>query len=329
LTRVHEQRAKAVNHLSAQLMRFGPAGPLSALCTASAGATAIKTRPPLEQKFPDYTQEVEWTFDLMPTETSYRVVVFDVHGFASKTETVRTIKIEPEPPPTVVLHAERWDPKAEFKSQARSPEIHDFEGMPLPLIDGMNPGPMRISFEAHGPFGIGKAQLKIGVVRGTSESEDAKNPKIEIWETLPLDEVPASERKFDKSKGAFVDSTDDERIPFYAMPSTDPAKKWGRVFAGGRYDYKPGGFLDENGKPFAFKAGDTVVIYVEVFNCNPDPAKALMAKSRLREREVVPWETFFRWCTDTLQEASRIEALMYMQQQVYDRPWFSIFGFGK
>ena len=51
-----------------------------------------------------------------------------------------------------------------------------------------------------------------------------------------------------------------------------------------------------------------------------------MGKSRLREKDLVSWEKFEAWCYETLQEASRIEALMQMQQRVYDRPWSSIFG---
>ena len=63
-----------------------------------------------------------------------------------------------------------------------------------------------------------------------------------------------------------------------------------------------------------------------LYNRNPDPSKALMAKSRFREKELVTWERFERWCYGTLQEASRIEALLIMQREVYDRPWLSIFG---
>ena len=331
LTRAHDQRAKAITTLNAAIMRpTFVSGPLAALSSANAVGGTLRTRPAMEQKFPQLVQEATWEFDVRPTETSYRIVVFDIHGFASKTETVRSIKIEAEPLPTVVLHRERWDPRAEYTSKSKTPEILDYEGLPLPLVDGVSPGPLRFSYEAHGPYGIGRVQLKVGVIRGSSESEDPKNPKLERWVTLPLDEVPPSKRKFERNKGAFSDSTEEEwRIPFYPEPSTVPDIRWPRIFAGGRYEYRPAGILDDEGQPFVFKTGDQVAVYVEVFNCNPDPEKALMAKSRLREKEVVSLDVFGRWLSDTLQEASRIEALMYLQQQVYDRPWFSIFGFGK
>jgi hypothetical protein len=256
--------------------------------------------------------------------------VFDEYGFSSKTETVRTIKVEPEPPPKVELHAESFPgwAGAEFQGKSRAAQLLDFEGMPLPLVDEGKPGPMPISFEAYGPYGLGKAQLKIGVIRGANDSEsETKKEKLERWVTLPLPEVKATERIFDKNKGAFVDSNDTESIPFYAVPSSKPDEMWPRIIGGARFDYFPTGFLNPaDGKPFVFKPDDQIVVYVEVFNRNPDPAKALMGKSRVREKDVVPMERFERWCFDTLQEASRIETLMYMQQQVYDRPWLSIFG---
>jgi hypothetical protein len=213
-----------------------------------------------------------------------------------------------------------------FKSRSKSPATLDFEGMPLPLLDNDKPGPLRISYEAFGPYGIGKAQLKIGVLRGGNDSEgDAEKPKLQRWVTLALPEVPPTDRPFEKATGAFADSDDNEAVPFYAPPAQS-AEMWPRIHAGGRLDYQPAGILDEDGRPFAFKVEDKIVVYVEVFNRNPDPAKALMAKSRLREKDLVSWERFEAWCYDTLQEASRIEALMYMQQKVYDRPWQPLLG---
>jgi len=323
LTRVQELKSRALANLSGGLLQAGPLGPLAGLCTANLASGSVPLR-----RFAKPQAAWEWQFDLRATETSYRVVVFDEYAFSSKTQTLRTIKVEPEPPPTVVLRPERWEPAAAFKSRSKSPLILDFEGMPLPLVDDDKPGPLRITYEAIGPYGIAKAQLKIGVIRGGNDSEgDAAKPKLQRWVTLPLAEVPPTDRQFDKSTGAFVDSSDKEAVPFYAIPSPKPAEVWPRIFAGGRLDYQPAGILDEDGRPFAFKQDDKIVVYVEVFNRNPDPNKVLMGKSRLREKDVVSWEKFEAWCYDTLQEASRIEALMYMQQRVYDRPWLSIFGF--
>src|SRR5262249_41758876 len=133
----------------------------------------------------------EWLLDLRSTETSYRVVVFDEHGFASKTATVRTLRIDPEPVPTVVLHPERFPPPPRFRSKFKTASLLDLGGMPLPLDDEGKPRPLKISYEAHGPYGIGKAQLKIGILRGVNESEgDAKKGRIESWVTLPLSLVP-------------------------------------------------------------------------------------------------------------------------------------------
>jgi hypothetical protein len=326
LTRTQEAHNLLMGSLGAVGGRT--AGPLPALAPIVAADQTVPLRR-FEQAVGSRRTTVEWVLELRPTETSYRVVVFDEHGFASKTATVRTLKLELEPPPTVVLHAERFPVRAAFKSKAKTVSLLDFGGMPLPMDEDNQPGPLKISYEAHGPYGVGKAQLKIGVIRGANDSEgNPKKDKIERWVTLPLALVPAdSQRPFVLSEGAFKDSGEREQIQFYQVPSAKPDEVWPAIFAGGRFDYQPAGFLNEDGTPFAFKPDDQVVVYIEVFNRNPDPTKALMGRSKFREKDLVPWEKFERWCYDTLQEASRIEALVYMQQQVYNRPWHSIFGF--
>jgi hypothetical protein len=325
LTRSHELQNRMLATLAAGMNQALAMGPLAGACTANASLAPVPLRR-FEQTFSTPTDTVQWSFDLKATETSYRVAVFDEYAFGGKTESVRAIKIEPEALPTVVLHPERWEPPPAFKSRNKSPQLIDFEGMPLPIVDDNKPGPLRVSYEAFGPYGIGRAQLKIGVIRGGNDSEgDPSKPKLQRWVTLPLEEIHDTERTFDKSRGAFVDSSDTEAVPFYPLPSPRPSEVWHRMHAGGRLDFQPAGILDEEGQPFAFKQDDQIVVYVEVFNRNPDPEKALMGKSRLREKDLVSWEKFEAWCYDTLQEASRIEALMFMQQRVYDRPWPSIF----
>src|SRR5204863_8335052 len=111
-------------------------------------------------------------------------------------------------------------------------------------------------------------------LRGGNDSEgETKKTKVERWVTLPLAEVPPGKRRFDKGKGAFEDSREKDQILFYPVPSPNLQQQWPRVVAGGRFDYRPTGFLDEDGKPFAFKPDDQIVVYREVFNRNPDPAK--------------------------------------------------------
>jgi hypothetical protein len=342
LTKAHERTGKMLANVSAFALQPGLLGPLTGLCAAGAGSANVPLRRFVELNSKSKATQIgdvsispknemtqaAFEFDLRPTETSYGVTVFDEYGFKGKTQSVRTIKIEPEPAPTVTLHPELWDPPPIFNSRSKTTTLIDFEGMPLPLVDDDKPGPVRVSFEAHGPYGIGKAQLKVGVIRGgnASEGDGDANPKLQRWVTLPLHEVAETDRTFDKTTGAFTDSDDKEAVPLYAVPSSRPAVLWPRTTAGGRLDFQPAGILDESGKPFAFKQDDRIVVYVEVFNRNPDTAKALMGKSRVREKDVVSWERFEAWCYDTLQEASRIETLMFLQQRVYDRPWSTISG---
>jgi hypothetical protein len=286
----------------------------------------------LEQYFQQGTQQVEWLIDLRPTETSYSVVVFDEYGFASKTKTVRALKIEPEPPPTVVLHSE-WD---RFAKLSNTTLVADFGGLPLPLLDGVA-GKEPISYDAFGPYGIGKVQLKIGVFRGQSGSgERQRRGVLELWATLELEEWVASKRRprpFDLSHGDFEDNLkkekDKDQVEFYPVPvpAASASSQWPRTLAGGSFDYHVAGFVDvRTGQPFEFQVGDHVVIYIEVFNRNTK--KPLMTRSpKAREKDLVSFEDFDRILIEVGQEMSRIKSLMYLQQQVYDRPWYSIFGF--
>lgn len=137
---------------------------------------------------------------------------------------------------------------------------------------------------------------------------------------LDLREVPATAREFDKSKGKFVDSEKNEQVPFYAVPNPRQTEKWPRVIGGGGFDYDPAGLLNnETGDPFVFQDKDQIVVFLEVYNCNPKQKDALMVRSKVREKEVVTLERFIAWRDAAMEEARRIEQLMFLQQQVYDR----------
>jgi hypothetical protein len=331
-TKQHDARAKALAQLTALTASAGSLGPppLTALAaTAPAYTPCPQPLRRLEVKLAQPAQEVQWVFPLTAAETSYRVVVFDEYGFASKTGTVRALKVEPEPAPSVVLHGEAWEIEAEFKSKNAKLKVYDLGGMPLPISASGKVGKMQISYEAYGPYGLGKAQLRIHVVRGANDSEgEGKKEKIERWGTLPLQETPPDRRLFDKSKGRFYEPLPKEQVFFYAVPvAASKHVPWPRVVGGGSFDYQTAGFIDDaTGLPFVFLPGDQVEVWVEVYNRHPDPAKALVGKSKIRDKEIVPVEQFARWLQDTQQEATRIEGLMKLQQQVYDRPWFSLFG---
>jgi hypothetical protein len=331
LSKTQQEWAQALSGLSALGMGAAPnTGALAAVSSTAALQTTVPLRK-ITQSFDKGSQHLEWTLKLRPTETSYSIVVFDEYGFQSKTQTVRTLKIEPEPPPTIVLLHESFPPpRAPFNKSKNKASFIDYEGLPLPIVSDGKPGKMPISYDAFGPYGIGKVQLKIGVFRGQKNSgQRLRRGILELWATLELEEFPEQKRVFNRDKGAFVDSPDKEQIHFYPLPVPAHARfaQWPRIEAGGRFDYKVAGFVDiRTGKPFEFLPGDHLVVYLEVFNRNPK--KPLMAKSqKVREKDLTTFAEWEHICYETLQEASRIEALMYMQQQVYDRPWYSIFGF--
>src|SRR5207247_4448100 len=126
--RTHEQRAQTLTQLSAITAGLTPLGPrpLVSLSTGTAGQAPVLLQR-REQKLTTPAEVIEWRLDLRATETSYRVVVFDEYTFASKTGTVRAIKVEPEPSPTIVLHPERWPVSPAFKSKAKTAQVLDFE----------------------------------------------------------------------------------------------------------------------------------------------------------------------------------------------------------
>jgi hypothetical protein len=335
LSKTHQDRVNLASTLSALAMSAAPnTGALTALGPATAAQQSVPLRR-FEWSSAAGAKEVQWQIDLRPTETTYSIVVFDEYGFASKTYTVRALRIEPEPPPTVELLAESWSAAPEFSKGKSKHSYADFEGLPLPIVSNGKPGPMPISYKAFGPYGIGKVQLKIAVFRGQNNSGDRlRRGIVELWGTLELEEFaqsPRRPRRFDLSTGAFEDSTNKEQIYFYPLPLSigDDKAAWPRMLAGGRFDYKVAGFIDvRTGRPFVFQPDDHVVVYLEVFNRNPDPKKALMARSaRAREKDVTTLEIFVKVLNDTLQEAERLAVLMRMQEEVYDRPWLSIFGF--
>jgi hypothetical protein len=327
-TKTHEGQAAVASTLSALALCATPnAGPLAAVTSAVAGQANVPLRQLTLRRFAPDAQEARWHLDLRPTETSYSIVVFDEYLFASKTKTLRALKIEPEPPPVVTLHP-HWQ-----AGDSKSAYV-DFESLPLPIIKG-EASPVLIAYDAFGPYGIGKVQLKIGVFRGRDNSgERLRRGILELWGTLELEEVvlpPRRPREFELDAGAFKDSAAKEQISFFAVPVRRAFRDlhWPRQLAGGRFVYKVAGFVDvRTGLPFEFAPEDRIVLYLEVFNRNPDPAKALAARSaRAIEKELTTRENFYRIADEALGEVSRIEALMYMQQQVYDRPWLSIFGF--
>src|SRR5262249_49133633 len=157
------------------------------------------------------------------------------------------IAIVPERPPQVALVRERFLPRKEFQVGRRIEEF-DLDALPVSLDEEGKPGPVRIAFTATGPYGLGRARLRLRVLQKLEGSEQDTPKGAEHWFTLPLREVNRPDRgPFDPQRGVFKESDDDEEVPFHAIVPKDP---WAlpRTVGGGRFDFQTSDLLDEKGR---------------------------------------------------------------------------------
>ena len=316
---VQRNAVEVLSTMSALGQRIAPTatGPLAGTASLLTGRGDIVMRR-LRQTFAKGTDRLRWTFKLRPTETGYRIKVFDEHGFANVPVPPRGIAIVPERPPQVALLRERFLPAKAFRLDGPE-EDFEVDGMPAALDAEGRPGPIRIAYSATGPFGLGRAQLRFRVLKKGEGSQQETPQGEEHWYTLPLIEKRASDKgPFDPSRGVFKDSEDNEEVPFHAVVSKDRLQL-PRTVGGGRFEFKTSDLLDTNGQRIKLRAGDQIEFFVEVFNRNPDSGEAVAGRSETRIKTFVPGEEFVRWALDTLQEESRLRQLETRQRGVFDR----------
>jgi hypothetical protein len=256
------------------------------------------------------------TFELRPAETTYRVIVTDEHGFENIPPPRRGIRIIPEDPPHVVLLREEFRPVGRLGGLKGPGSDFEVEGMPVPPG-----GRIRIAYSCTGPYGIGAARLRFRVLKKISNSEESTPTEDKgDWIPLPLIEVKATKDAglFDARRGVFAHSGEDEQIQFYAMPSADPERTFGRTPAGGRFDFETKGIPDGKGGYIDLLPGDQLEYFVEVF-ADPDlnPARP-SARSEVRRKVIVTVTELVRWLDETLQEERRIRQLETRQRGVFD-----------
>jgi hypothetical protein len=299
------------------LLAAPAAGPLEAATGLQVARGEIVLRR-LPQSFPDGKSEVQWTFDLRPTETAYRIEVLDRYDFASAPRPPRGILIAPERPPQVALLRERFLPRKTFVSKGPD-EDFEVDGMPLPIDRTGKAGKIRIAYSAAGPYGLGHARLRYRVLRKAEGSQEEAPAREERWLTLPLREVPAEADAgpFDPKHGVFQNSDDDEEVPFHAAPSPDRWNVLPRTLGGGRFEFDAGGIPDGKGGLIRPREGDQIEFFVEVVNRNPNAEEAVVGRSETRVKTVVSDEDFIRWSIDVLQEESRLRQLEQKQRGVF------------
>jgi hypothetical protein len=253
------------------------------------GNRDVDGRPqPPDELAPD-GRSAGWTFATSPKMIGYRIELTDARGFRNPAPFRRGVRMMPDEPPMVEFQKESTrnpDPTA-FDGQG-DPRIYVWE-MPVAWIPSGIPGegetgPIQVIYTAQSELGIGRANI---VYRVLSRGEPIENihprddPHGRVYTRLPLSPVTADIKKvgkwipdlglFEKSfagLGLYDRRRREVNVELYRMPSPNPSTEPGELEGGGRFNFqtaelrKPGA----NGTQQKLEVGDTVELYVEVFD---------------------------------------------------------------
>ncbi len=240
-----------------------------------------------------------FVFPTTPRMIGYRLELEDSLGFTNPTPIRRNVRMWEDRPPVV-----------EFRPETtRNPDPGEFDGQgnPKDYEWDMALGPdglVMVIYNARSEVGIRNANIRYRVVpRGVQFDlypEEYKNishpredPNLLVYDRLPLSRVVLDPMKdlgpFVSDLGLFtysyrgVSRFDRNKVnaEFYAFPSRDAEKEPGQLEAGGRRNFEVAGLLKKipelqsDGsvvmKNAKLEIGDTVEVYVEVFDKLPGP----------------------------------------------------------
>jgi hypothetical protein len=245
-------------------------------------------------------REGEAIFELLAGETSYRVAVEDIHGFANAAPPRRGVSIVPDEPPRVSLLPERFT----LPGPAGPGDDPDVEGMPIPIG-----GPIRVAYYAAHPYGLDRARMAWRLIKAGKASEEI--PAEGEWSYFPLGEVRATPEAgpFDLKRGVFLNTGFRDQVEFHPAPSPDPSRVLGRVEGGGCFDFQT--------KPIrGVEIGDQIEFCVEVFARNPALDK-FPGRSETRLKTFVTVPQFMDWIRQTINHETRLRQLEARQRTVF------------
>ncbi len=264
----------------------------------------------------DDRMRLGWEFDTTPKTIGYKLEVADDRGFVNAVPIRRNVRMLDDKPPSVVFLPE----------STRHPDPKDFEGAgdarvyewgdKLPLAEG---GRVMVLYHARSEQAIGRAAVRYRVLpKGVpfdqlpaewqKVNHPADDPEAKVFARLLLKpaEVPKGSGAFVPDLGLFERSWDGltglkrgdrmkKSVEFYALPSTAPGVEPAALEAGGRYMFEIDGLTklvpdkDHPGKFVSAKLdlGDTVELYVEVYDKNPAPNRAPGFTREARRKIVV------------------------------------------
>lgn len=244
----------------------------------------------------------EWTFDTTPRTIAYQIKLVDDRGFANVVSIRRNVRMLEDRPPTVTFLPESTrNPDANvYYGKAKSDEerrvkwerakvAHEW-GDKLPLSEG---GRLMVIYHAQSEQGISRANLRYRVhPKGVDfssypkEIQDIQHPRQDpeatVYQRLVLKPVTADLSvvgKYIPDLGLFEHSwhrlSGPEQfrvnVEFYSFPSAKPGATPPGMEAGGRYMFEVDGLqkLLPDGTKAKLELGDTVELFVEVYDKNP------------------------------------------------------------
>ena len=257
-----------------------------------------------------------WLFPTTGTMIGYRLELVDDRGFVNSVPIRRNVRMLEDRAPVVTFMPE----------STRHPDPEDYDGRPeakvahewgdrLPLAEG---GRVMVIYHARSEQGISRANVAYRVIpKGVApdayskELQDIQHPRQDpegkLFTRLTLKPVVADL----KTVGAYVpdlglfeqswfklSKLDRFRvnIEFYSFPSAAPDTEPAGMEAGGRYMFEIDGLLKKLPQPDGtfttakLEVGDTVELFVEVFDKNPIPGRAPGYTKEARRKIVVNGE---------------------------------------
>ncbi len=250
----------------------------------------------------------EWRFPTTPRMIGYRIELTDDRGFHNAVPIRRNIRMAEDRPPVVMFmpESDRHPNPTDFYGKG-DPRVYEW-GDKMPLTAD---GRIMVIFNAQSPQGIGQANIRYRVIpRGVDlaaypkELQDIQHPrddpKNKVFGKLTLKPVTADRNVvgpfvpelglFQRSWQGLDELTRDRvNVEFYPFPSPVPGFVPPGLEAGGRYNFEVAALqkLMPDGTLAKLELGDTVELFVEVFDKNPTPGRPAGYTREARRKIVV------------------------------------------
>jgi hypothetical protein len=262
----------------------------------------------------------EWRFPTTPRMIGYRIELVDDRKFVNAVPIRRNVRMLEDRPPVVTFMPESTrhpDPSVYYrKSKDEAERLARLErakrelewGDKLPLAEG---GRIMVIYHARSEQGVGRANIRYRVIpKGVSLDSypeeiqqiqhPSKDPENKVFDRLPLKPITADLSVvgpyvldlglFERSwQGLDPLAQDRVNIEFYSFPSPAPGAEPAAMEAGGRYWFEIDGLQKKlpDGTTAKLEVGDTVELFVEVFDKNPLPGRGPGYTKEARRKIVV------------------------------------------